>query len=76
MGANTQHAPQSQADRFLRLPAVEQLVGIKRSTIYRQVAAAVFPKPIRLGPNTVAWRESEIHAWMAEKVTASTEAHP
>lgn len=73
MGANTQRSLHSPVDRFLRLPDVEQIVGIKRSTIYRQVAAEAFPKPIRLGPNTVAWRESDIQSWMDGKVSASAE---
>ena len=49
--------------RLLRRPAVENLVGLKRSAIYKLMAEARFPKPVSLsdGKNPpVAWIEAEI----------------
>jgi predicted DNA-binding transcriptional regulator AlpA len=48
------HLPPSQQiqtpahPRFLRLKDVENTVGLKRSTIYRQITAGTFPKPLPL----------------------------
>lgn len=54
------------ADRFLRLPAVLERTGLSKPTVYRRVANDTFPPAIALGPKMVAWRESEIEAWMQD----------
>lgn len=35
-----------------------------RTTLMRWIRDEGFPQPIRLGPNSVAWREEEIAAWL------------
>ena len=53
-------------EKYLRLAEVLDLVPVSRSTIYRWVKAGIFPAPITfLGTRTVAWRRSEVLAWMA-----------
>ncbi len=47
----------------LRLPDVEQLTGMRRSTIYRKIAAGDFPKPLRIGMRCSVWIAGEIRAW-------------
>lgn len=49
---------------IMRRPAVEAKTGLSRSTIYQQMNAGTFPKPIRLGPKAVGWLESEVLAWI------------
>ena len=49
---------------MLRLPAVLKIVGISRATIYRWIEAGNFPAPIRLGPNSVAWKSTTIYEWL------------
>ena len=56
-------------DRFLRISEVEKVFGWSRSTIYRKVKEKILPAPVRLGPNTVAWRESEINAFVRAMVS-------
>lgn len=51
-------------DRLLRLREVTALVGLGSSTIYRKLAAGEFPQPVRLGPSSVRWRESEVQRWI------------
>jgi prophage regulatory protein len=58
-------------DRFMRLPAVIEVCGIGKTTIYHQIREGTFPAPITLGAKSVAWLASEIDAWMAAKITAS-----
>jgi prophage regulatory protein len=53
--------------RILREPAVENKVGLKRSSIYEQMAAGTFPKPVQLGPKSVGWLESEIDQWIEKR---------
>lgn len=51
-------------DRFLRLPDVLAATGLSRRTIYRKMDAGEFPKSIQIAANAVAWRESDVSAWM------------
>jgi prophage regulatory protein len=49
--------------RFLRLPAVIDLVGIKRTVIYQRIKDGTFPKPVQIGARAVAWDEEELAKW-------------
>jgi prophage regulatory protein len=50
-------------DPLLRLPAVLAATGLKRSSLYAMMNEDRFPRAVRLGPNSVAWRTSAIRAW-------------
>lgn len=60
--------------RLLRLDAVENLTGLRKSSIYTYMASKShgFPTPVRIGARAVAWRESDVLAWIAGR----TEARP
>ncbi len=58
-------------DKVLRLPSVQRLTGVSRSTIYMWVADKKFPAPISLGPRAVGWIESEIADWIAQRIQQS-----
>ncbi|MBK7000978.1 MAG: AlpA family transcriptional regulator [Rhodoferax sp.] len=62
---NTQTAPSTVKDRYLRLPDVEQQTGCKKSTVYGLMAAGKFPKNVKLTRRLSVWRESEIQQWIA-----------
>ena len=49
-------------DRILRRPAVQVRSGLSCSTIYDQMRAGKFPRPVPLGEKAVGWLESEILA--------------
>lgn len=54
-------------DRLLRLKdIIPARVPVSRSRWYMGIKEGVFPKPVRLGPATVAWRESDINKLIAE----------
>ena len=53
-------------DRFLRLDEVLHTTGLGKNTVYRRIREGTFPKQVRIGPNSVAWRQSEIVKWMRE----------
>lgn len=55
-------------ERFLRLPEVIHQCGLSRSTLYDLIARNAFPAQVSLGGKNVAWLQSEITAWMEERV--------
>lgn len=60
-------------DRILRRPEVEHLTGLSRATIYRQIKANLFPRPLPLTRRLVGWRESQITAWIEGRKTDGTQ---
>lgn len=62
------------AIKISRRKKVEARTGLSRSTIYAGIRAGTFPKPIRLGAQSVGWLESEIDAWLRERIAASRNA--
>lgn len=52
-------------DQLLRRRAVETQTGLSRSSIYRLMHLGEFPRPLRIGLQAVAWRSSDIDAWLA-----------
>ena len=57
-------------DAVLRLPAVMARCGLRRTSIYRGIGEGTFPAPVALGARAVAWRESDIEAWLATRPPA------
>ena len=49
-------------DFCLRLPQVLELIPISKSAWWQGCKEGRFPKPIKLGPRTSAWRSSDIAA--------------
>ena len=56
-------------ERLLRLPQVLTLTGRGRSATLDDVRARRFPAPIKIGAAAL-WLESEVQAWIAERVAA------
>lgn len=59
---------------ILRLPAVKARTGLSRSSIYLRIAQGRFPKPISLGGRAVGWIESDIQAWLQQRIDATRES--
>lgn len=58
-------------DRLLRLEEVLHITGLSRNTIYRRIRERSFPRQVKLGPNSVAWRQSDIAKWVESPSTYS-----
>ena len=56
------------AMRVLRLPAVSELTGLPRSTLYLYMSKGLFPKPIKLGIKSVGWIQEEVDQWLRQKM--------
>jgi prophage regulatory protein len=50
--------------KILRLPAVLELTGLSRSSIYLRLAQGTFPKRVSLGSRAIGWRESDVVSWI------------
>ena len=55
---------------FLSPKAVCERISLSRATLDRLVAAGLFPKPLRLTPHRLAYKASDVEAWMQEKIAA------
>ncbi|CAK7022286.1 MAG: hypothetical protein DELT_02460 [Desulfovibrio sp.] len=47
---------------FLRLPQVLAIIPISKSVWWEGCKTGRFPKPVKLGPRTTAWRAEDITA--------------
>jgi prophage regulatory protein len=57
-------------DILLRRPQVQALTGLSRSTLYNFISRGMFPAPVRLGLRSVAWRKSQVSAWIESRQPA------
>lgn len=56
--------PKAGIDPVIRKPQLLATVPLSYTTIQRKIKNGEFPKPIRLGANSVGWRLSEVQAWL------------
>ena len=53
--------------RLLSMRDVITLTTYSRPSIYRLIAEGRFPKPLKLGDVKIAFRESEVLAWLESR---------
>jgi prophage regulatory protein len=53
-----------------RLPEVERLCGMSRSSIYRLESLGQFPKRVRLSQRAVGWQRELIREWILSRQSA------
>jgi prophage regulatory protein len=41
-----------------------EITGVPTSTLYLKISQGAFPAPVKIGPRAVAWRASDIAAWL------------
>lgn len=71
--ANTPIDTKHQIDPLHRRKVVENVTGLSRSSIYAKIAEGTFPRPVQIGARAVAWRASDIRAWMDSLQEAGSE---
>lgn len=52
-----------------RLPQVLEYTARSRSSVLRDVALGIFPRPLKLGQFSVGWLASEIQSWLADRIS-------
>jgi prophage regulatory protein len=63
--------PPVQRDRLLRLPQVEQVTGLKKSTLYRLMRERKFVQCVQVTPRCTAWPESQVLQWVQDRIASS-----
>ena len=56
--------------RLIRFDEVTHLTGVSRPRIYQLISEGRFPKQLKLGALSVAFVESEVRDWIAERIAA------
>ncbi|MCE2541050.1 MAG: AlpA family transcriptional regulator [Acidobacteria bacterium] len=59
--------------RLLRLPAVLEKTGLRRSVLYALMTPGEFPRPLRIGARAVAWLEDEVDEWIRKRPRGGSE---
>lgn len=57
----------SERVKVLRLAAVVDVTGLKRSMIYRLQAENRFPQSVKLTDYAVGWLDTEVQAWVKQR---------
>ncbi|EGQ8673201.1 AlpA family phage regulatory protein [Vibrio cholerae] len=55
--------------RLIRFREVLAMTGLSRSSMYRFIEENQFPTQVQLGGRAVAWVESEVQEWIAQRIT-------
>lgn len=60
------------SDQLITIAIVAEITGLAPSTIRRRAAepSDSFPAPLKIGPNAVRWRRSELENWIAARPRA------
>lgn len=61
----------SSATSLIRKPVVRARVGLSDVTIWRLVRDGKFPRPIRIGKRAIAWKSTDIEAWINARPEAA-----
>lgn len=64
-----QSSPATPFTRFVRLPAVEQMLGLKRTQIFEHIAKGEMPRPVKLAPSgrAIGWDLAELERYCEER---------
>jgi prophage regulatory protein len=53
---------------LLRLAHVVEITKLPPSSVYAEMRDGDFPRPVALSANRVAWIESEVQAWIRDRI--------
>jgi len=63
------------SDRFLGKTEILKIVGFSAATLWREVHVGRFPAPVHISANRVGFLESEVKAWMADRIGRKRRSH-
>jgi predicted DNA-binding transcriptional regulator AlpA len=63
-------SPAAEAPVLLSMKQAAAITTLSVSSIKRMMAAGTFPQPVRLGESRIAFVDSEIHAWIRQRIAA------
>lgn len=50
---------------FIRIEEVLKYIPVGKTSWLNGVKSGIYPKPVKLGGRTIAWRAEDIHAFIA-----------
>ena len=59
-------------ERLLPIVDVMRSIGFGRNWIYSRMREGTFPRPVRIGPQAVRWKMSDVDRWIAERSQAAS----
>ena len=63
-----------QSNNIIRLKQTIEKTGLSRSTLYALISRGEFVTKIKLSPRTMGFLESEVNAWIVDRLNASKAA--
>lgn len=67
-------APVVTRDKFLRLDKVEDITGLKKSSIYAMVKDGTFPRQVVLSRRCSVWSEAAVLTWVQARIAGANQA--
>ena len=67
---NSSKNQQTENNRLIRRKEVQAKTGLGASSIYAMMKQGKFPKAITLSERRVAWIESDVDSWIAERISS------
>lgn len=55
----------------LDISGVMEMTTLSQSTIYALAKRGDFPKQVRIGPNRVVWRRTDVVGWLEHKMATA-----
>lgn len=59
------------SESLIRLPEVQRRTGYSKAWIYRLLKDGKFPASIKIGSRAIAFIESEVDEWVAQRIAES-----
>lgn len=72
MAKDTPLFPELPTTGYIRLPQVLSLIPVGRSTWWQGIKDGRYPKGIKLGPKTTAWKVEDIR-WLLKELNKQSE---
>lgn len=63
--------PNRNDTQLIRIAEVLALTSLGKSTVYDEIKAGRFPKPVRLTTRSVGWIRAEVAEWISSRIDAS-----
>lgn len=58
-------------ESLIRLPEVMRRTGFSKPYLYKLISDDKFPKQVKIGTRSIAFVESEVDEWIANKIAES-----
>ncbi|MBS9438640.1 AlpA family transcriptional regulator [Photorhabdus noenieputensis] len=59
------------SNKLIRLNEVLNRTGYSKSWTYKLIDKGEFPKPVKIGPRSIAFIEGEINEWIEQRINKS-----